>query len=92
MSKKKVVKYPELDLQSGVLLRISRSGEQHAVFFDPNNDYASLLEGLLYLCANYIPELNIKNHCEESDILYAYVKDWLNQHDQGSLNIIKNEY
>lgn len=92
MPKKKVIKYPELDLRSGIVVRTTRSGILHAVFFDPHNDYCDLLDALIYLCKSYIPDIDISQHCEESDTLYIYIQDWLNKHDQGSLNIVKNEY
>lgn len=85
------VKNP-INLNSGIVVLTTRSGEVHASFFDEDNDYQSLFSALNHLATKYIEGISV-NHIKNDDCisLYDAIKDHLRKRDCGSVCIVENE-
>lgn len=78
--------------KTGILIRTTRSGELHASYFDPDNDFNSLLESLQSMADYFYDEEIPEEVKQDESLLLEYYKKLCNEHDCGSIDIVENEY
>lgn len=88
--KKNKPDYPELELKSGVVVALTRSGTIHASYFDEANDFPSLKDSLIKM-AEYFEGCDVWSVRNNIIDVWEKLRNHCREHDCGSIVIVEND-